>query len=310
MKVLSGVYPHGSYDGDILFEGEPVAVQGHPRRARRPASSSSTRSSRSSPSCRSPRTSSSATRPRRRGVINWDAANHQAIDLLARVGLRENPLTPVKHLGIGKQQLVEIAKALSKEVKLLILDEPTAALNDDDSTHLLDLLKGLQGKRHHLDHDQPQAQRDRARWPTPSRSFATAAPSRPSTSGPATSTRTASSAAWSAATSSTASPTTRPTSATCCSSSATGRSMHPQDHHREVIRDASLTVRHGEIVGHRRAHGRRPHRARAEHLRPVLRQPARGAAPPGAARRSRSERCSPPSAPASPTSARTARDWG
>ena len=58
----------------------------------------------------------------------------------------ENPLTPVKHLGIGKQQLVEIAKALSKEVKLLILDEPTAALNDDDSQHLLDLLKGLQGK--------------------------------------------------------------------------------------------------------------------------------------------------------------------
>ena len=81
-----------------------------------------------------------------RGVINWDEANHRAIELLARVGLRENPLTPVKHLGIGKQQLVEIAKALSKEVKLLILDEPTAALNDDDSQHLLDLLKGLQGK--------------------------------------------------------------------------------------------------------------------------------------------------------------------
>src|SRR5688500_15019335 len=65
---------------------------------------------------------------------------------MARVAMRENPLTAVKHLGIGKQQLVEIAKALSKEVKLLILDEPTAALNDDDSTHLLDLLKGLQGK--------------------------------------------------------------------------------------------------------------------------------------------------------------------
>ncbi len=80
------------------------------------------------------------------GVISWDRANRQAIELLARVGLAENPLTQVKHLGVGKQQLVEIAKALSKEVKLLILDEPTAALNDDDSQHLLDLLKGLQGK--------------------------------------------------------------------------------------------------------------------------------------------------------------------
>ena len=49
-----------------------------------------------------------------RGVINWDEANHRAIELLARVGLRENPLTPVKHLGIGKQQLVEIAKALAR----------------------------------------------------------------------------------------------------------------------------------------------------------------------------------------------------
>ena len=80
------------------------------------------------------------------GVINWDEANQRAIELLARVGLRENPLTPVKHLGIGKQQLVEIAKALAKEVKLLILDEPTAALNDGDCQHLLDLLKGLRGK--------------------------------------------------------------------------------------------------------------------------------------------------------------------
>ena len=79
-------------------------------------------------------------------MISWDRANRQAIELLARVGLAENPLTQVKHLGVGKQQLVEIAKALSKEVKLLILDEPTAALNDDDSQHLLDLLKGLQGK--------------------------------------------------------------------------------------------------------------------------------------------------------------------
>ena len=79
----------------------------------------------------------------RRGLIDWNIANSEAAALLARVGLDELPVTPVGQLGVGKQQLVEIAKALSKEVKLLILDEPTAALNDNDSEHLLGLLRQL-----------------------------------------------------------------------------------------------------------------------------------------------------------------------
>ncbi|MFC7359176.1 multiple monosaccharide ABC transporter ATP-binding protein [Nocardioides astragali] len=145
MKVLSGVYPHGSYDGEIVFEGKPIEF-------------SNIRQSESAgvviihqelaliPELSIAENIFLGNETSTRGVISWDEANHRAIELMARVGLRENPLTPVKHLGIGKQQLVEIAKALSKEVKLLILDEPTAALNDDDSTHLLDLLKGLQGK--------------------------------------------------------------------------------------------------------------------------------------------------------------------
>jgi putative multiple sugar transport system ATP-binding protein len=145
MKVLSGVYPHGSYDGEIVFEGHPVEF-------------SNIRQSEAAgiviihqelaliPELSIAENIFLGNETSRRGVISWDEANHRAIELMARVGLRENPLTAVKHLGIGKQQLVEIAKALSKEVKLLILDEPTAALNDDDSTHLLDLLKGLQGK--------------------------------------------------------------------------------------------------------------------------------------------------------------------
>ena len=145
MKVLSGVYPHGSYDGEIVFEGQPIEF-------------SNIRQSEAAgvviihqelaliPELSIAENIFLGNETSKRGVISWDEANHKAIELMARVGLRENPLTPVKHLGIGKQQLVEIAKALSKEVKLLILDEPTAALNDDDSTHLLDLLKGLQGK--------------------------------------------------------------------------------------------------------------------------------------------------------------------
>ncbi|HLR56209.1 MAG TPA: sugar ABC transporter ATP-binding protein, partial [Actinomycetales bacterium] len=66
--------------------------------------------------------------------------------LMARVGLDENPVTRVVDIGVGKQQLIEIAKALSKRVKILILDEPTAALNDEDSAHLLDLLRHLKGQ--------------------------------------------------------------------------------------------------------------------------------------------------------------------
>lgn len=77
------------------------------------------------------------------GLIDWDATNHQASKLLERVGLDENPTTEVGRLGVGKQQLVEIAKAIAKRVDLLILDEPTAALNDVDSMQMLDLISDL-----------------------------------------------------------------------------------------------------------------------------------------------------------------------
>ena len=79
----------------------------------------------------------------RGGRIDWNATNMKAAELLRRVGLSENPITKIIDIGVGKQQLVEIAKALSKDVKLLILDEPTAALNDEDSAHLLGLIRGL-----------------------------------------------------------------------------------------------------------------------------------------------------------------------
>ena len=87
------------------------------------------------------------------GVIDWMTTRSAGSELLARVGLSEDPDTPIKDIGVGKQQLVEIAKALSKDVKLLILDEPTAALNEGDSQHLLDLLRGC-APRASPDHDQ------------------------------------------------------------------------------------------------------------------------------------------------------------
>jgi putative multiple sugar transport system ATP-binding protein len=142
MKVLSGVHPHGSYEGEITFDGEPCAFAGirdsehrgiviiHQELAL----------------CQQLSIAENiflGNEQATRGLIDWNRTNHEAEKLLARVGLRESPVATVLDIGVGKQQLVEIAKALSKQVKLLILDEPTAALNDDDSAHLLDLLREL-----------------------------------------------------------------------------------------------------------------------------------------------------------------------
>ncbi|MBG0562173.1 multiple monosaccharide ABC transporter ATP-binding protein [Actinoplanes aureus] len=142
MKVLSGVYPHGTYDGEIEFEGEACRFSGirdsehrgiviiHQELALAHNLSIA-------------ENIFLGNEQAKRGFIDWNKTNHAADQLLRRVGLAESSVTPVVELGVGKQQLVEIAKALSKEVKLLILDEPTAALNDEDSEHLLGLLRGL-----------------------------------------------------------------------------------------------------------------------------------------------------------------------
>src|SRR6266436_4328119 len=139
MKVLSGVYPHGSYDGSIVYDGEERHFRDindsealgiiiiHQELALIPLLSIAENIFIASP-------------PSRFGVIDRDAVYKRSRQLLAKVGLNEAPDTLVTNIGIGKQQLVEIAKALSKEVRLLILDEPTASLNESDSAALLDLL--------------------------------------------------------------------------------------------------------------------------------------------------------------------------
>ncbi len=139
MKVLSGVYPYGSYTGDISFEGEE-------RRFRDIADSEKVgiiiihQELALVPLLSIAENIFLGNEPARFGVIDWSAAFSQTKDLLRTVGLNESPETLVTDLGVGKQQLVEIAKALSKKVKLLILDEPTASLNESDSDALLNLL--------------------------------------------------------------------------------------------------------------------------------------------------------------------------
>ena len=142
MKVLSGVYGHGTYTGEILFEGEPCHFGGI-RDSERRGIVIIHQELALIPYLSIAENIFLGNERVGRGLIDWNRTNADAAQLLQRVGLRENPVTPAMDIGVGKQQLVEIAKALSKEVRLLILDEPTAALNDEDSAHLLDLLRGL-----------------------------------------------------------------------------------------------------------------------------------------------------------------------
>ncbi|MEJ1117877.1 MULTISPECIES: multiple monosaccharide ABC transporter ATP-binding protein [Phyllobacterium] len=139
MKVLSGVYPHGSYEGEIFYKGEEQRFRDisdsekkgiiiiHQELALVPLLSIA-------------ENIFLGNEPAKFGIIDWHVAETRTRELLAKVGLKEDPLTLVTNLGVGKQQLVEIAKALSKEVELLILDEPTASLNEKDSDALLELL--------------------------------------------------------------------------------------------------------------------------------------------------------------------------
>lgn len=140
MKVLSGVYPHGSYEGEIIFENEEMNFK-NIRDSEHLGIVIIHQELALSPNLSIAENIFLNNEIKHRGLIDWNKTNLEAQKLLAKVGLSEDPNTSVNKIGVGKQQLVEIAKALSKKVKLLILDEPTAALNDADSEHLLDLLR-------------------------------------------------------------------------------------------------------------------------------------------------------------------------
>ena len=145
MKVLSGVHPHGSYEGDILFEGE-ISTFKDIRASEQHGIVIIHQELALVPYLSIAENIFLGNEHATRGLINWNETLRHASELLRRVGLNDHPETRVADIGVGKQQLVEIAKALSKKVKLLILDEPTAALNDEDSGKLLDLILELKNQ--------------------------------------------------------------------------------------------------------------------------------------------------------------------
>ncbi|MDR2343233.1 MAG: ATP-binding cassette domain-containing protein [Spirochaetaceae bacterium] len=145
MKILSGVYPHGSFEGGIVFEGNPCVFSDikqsekagiviiHQELALSPYLSIAENIF----------LGDERTKYNFLPIINWDKTREDALIYMRKLGLNENPNMPVNKLGVGKQQLVEIAKALAKDAKILILDEPTSALNETDSEHLLQILREL-----------------------------------------------------------------------------------------------------------------------------------------------------------------------
>ncbi len=139
MNVLSGIYPHGTYEGDIIYNGEVCSFHDikdseskgiviiHQELALIPYMT----------------IGENMFLGNERGksfAINWDETYGMAEKYIKQVGLTESARTYIKDIGVGKQQLVEIAKALAKNAKLLILDEPTSSLNESDSQALLELM--------------------------------------------------------------------------------------------------------------------------------------------------------------------------
>ena len=139
MNVLSGIYPYGSYEGDIVYDGEICKFKEikdsekkgiviiHQELALVPYMTIA-------------ENMFLGNEQGTKMAIDWTKTYGRAEELMKKVGLKEDPHTLIKDIGVGKQQLVEIAKALAKDVKLLILDEPTASLNESDSQALLELM--------------------------------------------------------------------------------------------------------------------------------------------------------------------------
>ena len=124
MRVLSGVYPAGSYDGDIVFDGATCSFADI-KQSEKAGIVIIHQELALSPYLSIAENIFLGDERAKYNIINWDKTREDALVLMRKLGLNENPNMPVNRLGVGKQQMVEIAKALAKDAKILILDEPT-----------------------------------------------------------------------------------------------------------------------------------------------------------------------------------------
>lgn len=139
MNVLSGIYPYGTYEGDIIYNGE-VCKFGKIKDSEEKGIVIIHQELALIPYMTIGENMFLGNERGKKAAIDWSETYGQADKYLRQVGLKESSRTLIKDIGVGKQQLVEIAKALAKHAKLLILDEPTASLNESDSQALLELM--------------------------------------------------------------------------------------------------------------------------------------------------------------------------
>ena len=140
MNVLSGIYPHGTYSGDVIFHGENCQFRSI-RDSEDKGIAIIHQELALSPYMTIDENIFMGNERQNGGIVDWDKTNNKAKEYMQSVGLKEKHTSLLRYICVFKQQLVEIAKALARYCELLILYEPTAGLNDDDSDHLPDLLK-------------------------------------------------------------------------------------------------------------------------------------------------------------------------
>ncbi len=144
MKILSGVYPFGTYEGTILYEDQELRLgEGSIQEAIKKGIAIVYQELTLVPNMNVGENVYLGKEPTENGSINWNKLYSDTREILQRYNLDVDPQTPVKDLGVGKQQMVEIAKALSENAKILILDEPTSALSEAEIASLMDILRSL-----------------------------------------------------------------------------------------------------------------------------------------------------------------------
>jgi D-xylose transport system ATP-binding protein len=144
MKILSGVYPWGSYEGQVIYDGNELKLENRSiRQASEEGIAIVYQEFTLVPSMTVGENIFLGREPTENGVINWDKLYSETAQLLEKYHLDVHPQATVKQLGVGKMQMTEIAKALSENARILILDEPTSALAEAEIEQLMEILRGL-----------------------------------------------------------------------------------------------------------------------------------------------------------------------